>query len=73
MFLLCLSSKIFLDFEKLKQDAKSAEIIEKVQKDIEYAHSKGVQGTPSIEIDGILYLGIPAYDELVQNDILLEE
>jgi len=56
-----------LDIEKLKQDINDPEIIKELQEDIEQAASKGVNGTPSIEIDGILNLGFPPYDELIEK------
>ena len=56
-----------LDFDKLKKDVNNPEILKEIQDEIELASSKGVQGTPSIEIDGVLYLGFPQYDELVQK------
>lgn len=56
-----------LDFDKLKEDVNNPEIIKEVQDDIETAYSKGVNGTPSIEIEGVLYLGFPAYDELIKK------
>ncbi len=56
-----------LDFDKLKEDINDPEITKEIQDNIEYAASKGVQGTPSIEIDGVLYLGFPPYDDLVEK------
>ena len=56
-----------LDFNKLKQDANSPEVLKEITDDINSAYQRGVQGTPSIEIDGILYLGMPPYDELLEK------
>lgn len=56
-----------LDMEKLNKDLNSPEILQKIQNDINKAYERGVHGTPSVEIDGVLYLGMPAYDEFIKK------
>ena len=56
-----------LDINKLKEDAQSPEIVQELFEEIEFANKKGIHGTPSVEIDGILYLGMPPYDEFIEK------
>ncbi len=56
-----------LDIEKLKADAQSKEIEQQLSDDIDKARDKNVQGTPSYEIDGVLYIGAPDYDEFINK------
>ena len=60
-------SNLGLDIQKLRNDANSQEISDEVKSDIEKAKQKGVTGTPSVEIDGVLYLGMPQYDEFIEK------
>ncbi len=52
-----------LDIEKLKRDANSEEIKQRIQSDIEEATSRGIAGTPSTVIGSNVYVGIRQYDE----------
>lgn len=61
------SAHLGLDLGKLAADAQGPEIAQKIQDDIYNSLMKGVQGTPSIEIGGVLYLGILPYDDLIEK------
>ncbi|MBQ9149546.1 thioredoxin domain-containing protein [bacterium] len=61
----CKMAKLGLDYEKLKLDANSPEIIKELQEEIELTHNKKVMATPSIEINGELHVGMLPYDELI--------
>ncbi len=56
-----------LDMDKLKSDVQSPEIEKQLQADIYKSKQRGIQGTPSVEIDNVLYLGMPDYEELVEK------
>lgn len=53
-----------LDMEKLKKDANSKETITEINKDIDYAFSQHMMGTPSLKIDNDFEMGIKPYPEL---------
>ena len=53
-----------LDFDKLMSDANSPAVKQKIEQDIEETKSRGLDGTPAIDINGILYMGIIPYDDL---------
>lgn len=58
------------DIEKLKEDANSPETSKEIKKQIDYAYSNGINGTPSTVIDGKLEVGIKkysSYKEMVKN------
>ena len=38
-----------------------------LQKDIDRTVSKGIMGTPSLEINGVVYVGAMPYDELIKQ------
>jgi len=57
-------SGIKLDFEKLKNDAHSKEIADTINKDIDFAFSKGMVGTPSMKIKNDFQMGFKPYSEL---------
>ena len=59
-----LAKKMGLDTEKFRSDITSDETREKIQKDISYAVAKGVDGTPTIIVNGNNYHGAKAYFEL---------
>ena len=65
-----IAKKLRLDIDKLKQDANSLEVRKQVENDIEEATSKGINGTPTTEINGELYVGIRPYEEF--KKILIE-
>ncbi len=58
-------AELGLDMEKLINDAKSEEIERMLQSEIEYTASKGINGTPTIEINGTTYLGGMPYVDLL--------
>ena len=60
-------AKLNINFEQLQKDAQSEEILEQLQKDIDRTVSKGIMGTPSLEINGVLYVGAMPYDELINR------
>ena len=55
---------IELDYDKLKQDANSQEIADKINKDIDFAFSNGMVGTPSLKIGDEKNMGVKPYPEL---------
>ncbi|MBO6180592.1 DsbA family protein [bacterium] len=57
-------SGIKLDFDKLKKDANSKEIADAINKDIDYAFSKGMVGTPSMKVGDKFDMGVKPYPEL---------
>ena len=60
-------AKLNIDFEQLEKDYQSKEIEEQLQKDIDRTVSKGIMGTPSLEINGVVYVGAMPYDELIKQ------
>lgn len=65
-----IAKKLRLDVDRLQADANSEEIKKQITDDIELAASKGINGTPTSEINGVLYVGIKPYDEF--KKILIE-
>lgn len=61
----CLKAKLNLDYDKLKIDANSPEIVAELMNDIEKTSQKNIYATPSIEINGQLYMGAMPWDELI--------
>ncbi len=61
------SSHLGLDIDKLKSDANSPIVIEELNQDIEKTYSKGILGTPAIEINDVLYFGAMPYEELIEK------
>ena len=57
-------SGIELDYDKLKKDAHSKEVADSINKDIDYAFSKGMVGTPSMKVGKDFVMGVKAYPEL---------
>lgn len=55
-----------LDMNKLKKDANSPEIAQKIQEDIEFAFSKGMVGTPALKIKDDFRMGVKGYPDLKQ-------
>ncbi len=58
-------AKIDMDYDKLRKDANSESVNKELQSEIELVHSLGVNGTPTLEINGVMYLGGMPYDELI--------
>ncbi len=56
-----------LNYDKLTQDVNSEEITKELLDDIETAQKKGINATPSMEINGVVYIGAMRYDELLQK------
>lgn len=53
-----------LDMDRLKKDANSQEVIDSINKDIDYAVSKGMVGTPSMKLGEEFQMGVKPYPEL---------
>ena len=58
------AKKLGLDIEKLKADAYSKEVEEKIQKEIKTAADLGIDGVPAIQINMETHVGIEPYEEL---------
>ena len=41
--------------------------MQKIQDDIQETFERGVNGTPAIEINGVLYMGAMPYDDLIEK------
>ena len=54
-----------LDVDKLKQDADSIETFEKLNNDIEFAYSHGIDATPTITVERKKVVGLKPYDVYV--------
>ena len=61
--ILFLASTLGLDVDKLKADANSQAVKEKVQSEIEESAELGINGTPTMVINGKLYMGIMPFYE----------
>ncbi len=61
------NADIGLDMDKLVQDMNSIETENELQEQINEAYRLGINGTPAIDIDGILYMGGMPYDDLYQK------
>lgn len=59
-----IAKSLDLDTEKLKRDANSEEVKQRIQSDIEEATSRGINGTPATVIGSNVHIGIRQYDEL---------
>ena len=68
--ILTIAKKLRLDIDRLKQDANSFEIRKQIENDIEAAAVKGINGTPTSEINGKLYVGLRPYEDF--KKILIE-
>ena len=53
-----------LDTEKLQKDAESRSVLKELQKGIDKAYSKGINGTPAMVIGQEMYMGIKPYSEM---------
>ena len=51
------------DLEKLQEDANSLETQKEIEKQIDDAYKRGIQGTPSTMINNEVYIGIKTYKE----------
>ncbi len=60
-------AKLNLDVQQLNSDANSSEILNELNEDINYTANRGIDGTPAIEINDVLYMGVLQYDELVEK------
>ena len=58
---------LHLDYDMLHRDAYSPETMQKIQDDIQETFERGVNGTPAIEINGVLYMGAMPYDDLIEK------
>ena len=68
--ILDIAKKLKLDVEMLQRDANSEEVQTELLRQIDDAHSKTVDATPSMIINGKVTVGIKPYPELVK---ILEE
>jgi len=67
------NSRIGLDYEQLKKDINSIDVIKELMEDIELTYNRQIQGTPAIEINGVIYMGSMPYEELKQKIKLAEK
>ncbi len=51
------------DLDKLQEDANSLETSEQLKEELKYAHSQGINGTPTTVINGKVDLGMQEYNE----------
>ena len=58
------NSGLGLDMNKLAQDVKKQEILDEIQKDIDYAMDQNKMGTPLMKLGDELEMGIKPYPEL---------
>lgn len=65
-----IAKKLKLDIDKLKEDANSQEVKDKLNSEIEEAYHSNIDATPSMIINGKVTVGIKPYSELKQ---ILEE
>lgn len=56
-----------LDEAQLRSDANSPEIENELKEEIDRTAQRGIMGTPVLEINGITYMGVLPYDELVEK------
>lgn len=56
-----------IDVDKLLKDAESDEVQKQLKDDIEKTASLGINGTPTMEINGVIYVGAMPYDELIEK------
>lgn len=68
-----IAKSLGLDIVKLKEDAHSAQVKEKLSKDIDSAIDLKINGTPTMVINGVVYTGIKPYPELKQTLIKVSE
>lgn len=62
-----------IDIDKLIKDAQSEEIDKIIQADIEKAYASGINATPSLEINDVVYVGAMPYNDLVEKTKLAEK
>lgn len=70
---LTIAKSLKLDTAKLKEDAHSAQIKEKLSKEIDSAIDLKIKGTPTMVINGVVYEGIMPYPKLKQTLIKVSE
>ncbi|MDP3941891.1 MAG: DsbA family protein [bacterium] len=58
------AKKVGLDTTKLKEDIKRDDLAKKLDRDTQDAGAAGVNSTPSFFVNGILFRGVPQYDDL---------
>ena len=59
--------KININYEQLKKDANSPEVLAELKKDIDISIKKGIFATPSLEINGTITQGVPYWSVLVKT------
>ncbi len=62
--ILKIAKSIRLDLDKLKTDANSEETKKHIEAEIEDAASKGINGTPAMQLGKNIYIGIRPYEDL---------
>jgi len=61
----CENAKLNLDYEQLKKDANSPEIMAELTADINQTEAKQIYATPAIEINGEIHIGAMPWDDLI--------
>ena len=57
-----------IDAKKLEQDALLVEVAQELREDVEKTMSKSISATPTIEINGVVYIGAPqSYEQLLER------
>ena len=60
-------AKLDIDIDKLRKDALSKEIDDIIQEEIDIVTKRQINGTPAIEINGVIHIGAMPYDELLKE------
>ena len=60
-------ARLNLDEQQLAIDANSPEIAQELQEDIQQTLEKGINATPTISINGVIYVGGMSYDDLKEK------
>ena len=66
-------ARLNLDIEKLKSDANSPSVYSELIQDIEKTFSQNINGTPTIDINGVMYPGALPYEELKSKSVLAKK
>lgn len=61
---LAIARDIGIDLRKFLNDWEEESLLDRVHRDIDSGNKNGINGTPTIFINGILFEGVPSYDEL---------
>jgi 2-hydroxychromene-2-carboxylate isomerase len=58
------ASELGLDIDRVRADEMGSEVCERVARDVEWALSNGLTGTPSVFVNGTRYHGDSVYEQL---------